>query len=509
MQADQGYDPRTGAPAGAPVPHTTTAAVDEICRTAAAAAPALAATSPPQRAALLRAASDALGSHTDEIVALADQETGLGAARLTGELTRTRRQWELFADAVTEGSYLEAIIDLPDPAAQPAPRPDLRRMLVPTGPVAVYAASNFPLAFSVPGGDTASALAAGCPVVVKAHPSHPGLSARIGAILTEALTAAGAPAGTLGLVYGQPAGVALVQHPAITAVAFTGSLAGGRALFDLACARPDPVPFYGELGALNPVVVTPGALAARAEQIVAGYTGSYLLGSGQFCTKPGLLFLPADHGLAPRLVEAVRGTTLGPLLNQRIQQGYGQTAAQLAAVPGVSSLLPDPPAADQPGWAAAPVLLSLSAATLVAYADQLLVECFGPASLLVEYADQTDLLAALDVLPGSLTASLHAEVDDEPDLTRAVLDRLVPRAGRVVVGGWPTGVAVTWATHHGGPWPATTHSGHTSVGVTAMRRFLRPVAFQDTPAALLPAPLREDNPWQIPRRVNGTLVLPG
>src|SRR5690606_8863220 len=241
-------------------------------------------------------------------------------------------------------------------------------------------------------------------------------------------------------------GVALVKDPAVTAVAFTGSLAGGRALYDLAAARPDPIPFYGELGALNPVVVTPGALAARADAIVSGFTGSYLLGSGQFCTKPGLLFLPAGHGLAGRLVEAAAGASVGPLLNQRIQQEYLRVAAELAAVPGVRRLLPDPPAADGPGWTATPTLLAVPAATLVAYADRLLTECFGPASLVVEYTDVVDVLAALDALPGSLTVSLHAEVDAQTELARAVLDRLVPRAGRVVIGGWPTGVAVTWAT---------------------------------------------------------------
>jgi NADP-dependent aldehyde dehydrogenase len=506
MTFDQGHDPRTGATVGEPVPHTAPADLDRTCRAAAAAAPALAAMTPGQRAGLLRAVAGALAEHADEIVACAEAETALGPTRLGGELTRTRLQLEMFAGVQEEGSYLEAVIDLPDPSAQPAPRPDLRRMLLPAGPVAVYAASNFPLAFSIAGGDTASALAAGCPVVVKAHPGHPGLSVLSGQIVAGALTAAGAPAGTFAVVSGMAAGRALVQHPAISAAAFTGSLTGGRALFDLAAARPDPIPFYGELGALNPVVVTAGALAARAGEIVAGFVGSYLLGSGQFCTKPGVLFLPAGHGLARQLTEAVAGAEIGPLLAARIQEGYGRTAAALAAVPGTRLLLGEAAEPAGPGWRASPVLLAVDAPTLVARAEELLVECFGPAALLVEYGSAEQLLAALDALPGSLTGSLHADLDAEAELATAVLDRLTVRAGRIIVGGWPTGVAVTWAMQHGGPWPATTNAAHTSVGVTAMRRFQRPVVYQSTPEAQLPPPLRDANPWRIPRRVNGTLL---
>ncbi|MPZ27443.1 MAG: aldehyde dehydrogenase family protein [Micromonosporaceae bacterium] len=506
MTADQGHDPRTGEPVGEPVPHTSPSELDRACRAAAAAVPALAAMPPADRAELLRAVAGALAEHAGELVPLADAETGLGHPRLTGELTRTRVQLEMFAGVLDEGSYLEAVIDLPDPAAQPAPRPDLRRMLLPIGPVAVYAASNFPFAFSIAGGDTASALAAGCPVIVKAHPGHPGLAARCGQVVTGALAAAGAPAGTFAVVHGLDAGRALVQHPAIAAAGFTGSLAGGRALFDLAAARPDPIPFYGELGSLNPVVITAGALADRADPIVAGFVGSYLLGSGQFCTKPGVVLLPAGHGLADRLATAVRQTDLGPLLNARIQTGYAQTAAALSAVPGVRSLLgPTAPPAG-PGAQAAPVLLAVDAPTLLDRADELLVECFGPASLLVEYATTEALLATLSALPGSLTATIHADPATETDLVTTLVDRLTARAGRVIFDGWPTGVAVTWAMHHGGPWPATTNAGHTSVGVTAIRRFQRPVVYQNAPDPLLPPALQDGNPWRIPRRVNGTLT---
>jgi acyl-CoA reductase-like NAD-dependent aldehyde dehydrogenase len=492
MAEDQGYDPRTGKPVGEPIPHTDAETLDRICAAAAAAAPGLAATSLTKRAELLHAAAEGLRAEQDAIVALADAETALGEGRLRGELVRTCVQLEMFADAVREGSFLDVIIDLPDPNARPAPRPDLRRMVVPLGPVAVFSASNFPLAFSVAGGDTASALAAGCPVVVKAHPGHPGTSRLVGEVLTGALSKA--PEGTFAVVYGVDAGSALVQHPAITAVGFTGSLRGGRALFDLANSRPDPIPFYGELGSLNPVVVSPGALARRRDAIVDGFVASFTLGNGQFCTKPGLLFVPAGHDLDDRLAAAVRATAIGPLLNARIEEGFRRTLASLAEVPGVHRVVE-----------ADATLLAVGAAGLAAR-PELLEECFGPAALLVEYSSTEELLTALNAVPGSLTAGLHVDPESEPELTATLLERLAGRAGRVLFDGWPTGVAVTWAMHHGGPWPATTSPLHTSVGVTAVRRFQRPVVYQNAPEQVLPAPLRNANPLGIPRRINGNLT---
>jgi acyl-CoA reductase-like NAD-dependent aldehyde dehydrogenase len=505
---DQGMNPYTGEPAGPPVPHATTSEVDGVATAAAAAAPALAALPLRERADLLHATAAALESARDEIVALADAETGLGATRLGGELTRTRVQLELFAEVVLEGSFLEAVIDLPDPVALPAPRPDLRRMLLPLGPVAVFSASNFPLAFSVAGGDTASALAAGCPVVVKAHSGHPGLSVLCGRIVAGALAAAGAPDGTFAVLHGTDAGRALVQHPAITAAGFTGSLAGGRALFDLASARPDPIPFYGELGSLNPAVITPGAIAARGAEVVKGFVASFTLGAGQFCTKPGLLFLPKGHGLDDALAEAVREASVGPLLNRRIHSAYGETAATLAGAPGVREVVA-PSDVEGPGWRVAPVLLAVGAADLVSRADTLLEECFGPAALVIEYGSAGELAAALDTLPGSLTATLHADPDTEGEFVQQLLDRFAGRAGRVIWDGWPTGVAVTWAMHHGGPWPATTNALHTSVGATSIRRWLRPVTYQGVPDQFLPEALRDANPLGIPRRINGRLSLDG
>jgi len=506
--ADQGMNPYTGEPAGPPVPHTSAEDLDRICQAAARAAADLAALPLDRRAELLRAAAAGLEKNRDEIVALADAETGLGATRLGGELTRTRVQLELFADVVLEGSFLEATIDLPDPGALPAPRPDLRRMLLPLGPVAVFSASNFPLAFSVTGGDTASALAAGCPVVVKAHSGHPGLSVLCGRIVGAALAEAGAPDGTFAVVHGTDVGRALVQRPAITAAGFTGSVTGGRALFDLASARPDPIPFYGELGSLNPAVITPAAVAARGADLVREFVGSFTLGAGQFCTKPGLLFLPKGHGLDDALRAAVGAASVGPLLNKRIHSGYGDTAAALAAVPGVRAVVAATEV-EAAGYRVAPVLLAVSATDLVERADTLLEECFGPAALIIEYGSAGELGAALDALPASLTATLHADAAAEDELARQLLARFTGRAGRVIWGGWPTGVAVTWAMHHGGPWPATTAPLHTSVGATSIRRWLRPIAYQGVPDQFLPDALRNANPLGIPRRINGVLSPDG
>ncbi len=492
---DQGYDPRTGLAVGDPVPHTGTEEVDRLAATAAAAAPALA--SLDGRADRLRAVAAALEESREELVETADRETALGPARLNSELTRASVQFELFADAVDEGSFLDIVIDLPDPSARPAPRPDLRRMMVPIGPVAVYAASNFPFAFSVAGGDTASALAAGCPVIVKAHPGHPRTSVVSAHVLARVLQP-----GEFAMVHGLEAGRDLVRHPAIAAAGFTGSVAGGRALFDLAQSRPDPIPFYGELGSLNPTVVTPAALASTADAVVAGFVGSFLLGSGQFCTKPGLLFLPEGHGLDGALATAVAGASVGPLLNERIAEGYNRGVGTLRNSADVRPVVA-PSTPESGGWSVAPSLFAVSAAAFLKHRGALLEECFGPTALIVEYASADQLLEALDAVPGSLTTTLHADSTQEPQLVDRLLARAANRAGRVVWGAWPTGVAVTAAQHHGGPWPATTSALHTSVGTAAIRRFLRPVAYQGVPDSVLPPALRQDNSLGLPRRVNG------
>jgi NADP-dependent aldehyde dehydrogenase len=500
----QTYDPRTGARRHAGVEATTAEEVAAVCARAAEAAEELADldTWPlDRRAALLRRIADRIDAHAGELAALADTETALGEARLTGEVARTTGQLRLMADAVEEGSFLEVIVDPADPGATP-PRPDLRRMLRPIGPAGVFSASNFPFAFSVAGGDTAAALAAGCPVVVKAHSGHVLTSARTGALVAEALEDSGAPPGTFAVVYGREAGRLLVTDPAIKAVGFTGSLAGGRALYDLAVARPDPIPFYGELGSLNPVVVTPAAVAARGPEIVTGFAGSFTLGAGQFCTKPGLLLLPAGHGLGPALAEAVADVPPAVLLTPAIKEGFGDATDRLAAGDGVQVLAGTPDTAPL----ALPARLYTASAAAVVADPALLDECFGPASLVVEWSSEDDLFAVLDVISGSLTATIHAEPADDELLAQRLLARLRRLAGRIVWNGWPTGVAVTWSMHHGGPWPATTDPLHTSVGVTSLRRFLVPVVYQNTPPALLPAPLRDPS---LPHRTGGRLTASG
>jgi NADP-dependent aldehyde dehydrogenase len=490
----QTYDPRTGALHDTDVGATTAGEVADLCARAAAAAEELGDLDVwplDRRAGLLRRIADRIDAHAGELAALADTETALGEPRLTGEITRTTGQLRLFAEAVDEGSFLEVIVDPADPTATP-PRPDLRRMLQPIGPVGVFSASNFPFAFSVAGGDTAAALAAGCPVVVKAHSGHVLTSARVAALVADALDESGAPPGTFAVVYGREAGRLLVTDPAIKAVGFTGSLAGGRALYDLAVSRPDPIPFYGELGSLNPVVVTPAAVAARGPEIVAGFAGSFTLGAGQFCTKPGLLLLPAGHGLSDELAAAVADVPAAVLLTPAIKDGFGDATTRLAAGDDVHVLAGTP---ESSALAVPARLYSAPAAAIVAD-PSLLDECFGPAALVVEWSSEDDLFAVLDVIAGSLTATIHAEIDEPSDaaFARRLLPRLRRLAGRIVWNGWPTGVAVTWSMHHGGPWPATTNPLHTSVGVTSMRRFLVPVVYQNAPPSLLPLPLRDGGP---------------
>lgn len=481
---------------------TATLSLTELTAAATAAAKISAAASDTERAGWLNAVADALDANAAELVDIADAETSLGAPRLTGEVARTTGQLRLFARVITEGSYLEAIIDHADPAATP-PRPDLRRILKPIGPVAVFSASNFPFAFSVAGGDTASALAVGCPVIVKAHSGHLRLSERTGEIVAEALRGAGAPDGLFALVHGREVGTALVQDPAIKAVGFTGSIPGGRALFDLATSRPDPIPFYGELGSLNPVVITAAALQARSAELAAGLAGSFTLGAGQFCTKPGLVFIPAGTQFAMEVAEASKDKPALGMLTSRIAEAYPDGLRAFASVDGVdvvSGTVEQDAAED----GAAPVVFSTTAAKVLERPEQLLEECFGPTTILIEYTDQDELSAVLAKVPGSLTATLHAQPGED---IAGLAEQLSGLAGRVLFEGWPTGVAVNWAQQHGGPYPATT-SLFTSVGATAVRRFQRPVAYQDAPEAVLHPALREDNPLQIPRRVDGELQLP-
>ncbi len=500
-------DPRTGLPVEDVAPESSPADVDAAVRGALRASPALAALGSEGRARLLEAIADELEAEREALVPLADRETALGPARLNGELTRTTYQLRFMASVIRDGAHLEIVID----HAHDAPMgrlADLRRLLAPMGPVAVFGASNFPFAFSVAGGDTAAALAAGCPVVVKAHSSHPALSAAVHRTLIRACGLAGMPAETVGLVFGRAAGNALVTHPGVRAVAFTGSTAGGRALFDLAVSRPDPIPFYGELGSLNPLAVTPAAAAERAVAIAEGWVGSFTLGAGQFCTKPGLALVPAGpDGDAFRDAAVAKAASIGMawMLNGSIRTSYLAGTARLAAVPGsVSHRAPAP--ADAAGFAVMPTLVEVMTTDLRAEGSPLLEECFGPAAVLARYADADDLVDVLGRMEGSLTASLHIG-EGETALPGRLLAVAAGFAGRVLVNGYPTGVAVNWAMQHGGPWPASTNAGHTSVGATSIRRFLRPVSYQDVPEGLLPDELRDANPLRLPRRLDGRLEV--
>ncbi|MBG0830199.1 aldehyde dehydrogenase family protein [Planomonospora sp. ID67723] len=472
--------------------------VGRACREAEALLPLLDVSGPPGRAALLEAMADALDARVDDLVAAADAETALGPPRLTGEVARTSGQLRLFAEALREGSFLDVRLDAADGV-----KPDLRRMNVPLGVVGVFSASNFPFAFSVGGGDTASALAAGCPVIVKAHSLHPETSELTLAALQEGARGAGFPAEVVQLVHGREAGVALVRNPLVKAVGFTGSIPGGRFLYDIAKARPEPIPFYGELGSLNPLVVTPGAAARRTEEIAAGLVASATLGAGQFCVKPGLVLAPADGALVEEM--ARHFTELDPqvLLGDGIRESFTTGAGEREVIPGVRVA-----ATGQVGGERQVTARLLTGPVSALNASELLLEeCFGPMTVVLTYGDEDELLHALAATPGNLTATLHSEPEEEK-LAARIMTVMRDRAGRLVFDAYPTGVAVGWAQQHGGPYPATTEPSTTSVGTAAIFRFLRPVVYQNCPAHLLPEALRDDNPWRLPRRLNGMLTLP-
>jgi acyl-CoA reductase-like NAD-dependent aldehyde dehydrogenase len=498
-------DPSTGEP-GAAFEEATRADVHEAVTAAHEAFRAGELRDPAARAAFLRAAARRLRAAGDEIVAVAGSETGLPEARLRGELERTAGQLEAFAAVVDAGDYVEAIIDTPDPDAKPIPRPDVRRMLVPIGPVAVFGASNFPLAFSTAGGDTASALAAGCPVIVKGHPSHPGTSAVVARELSAAAAESGLPGATFALLQasGIEVGEALVDEPAIAAVGFTGSFAGGKALYDRAAARERPIPVFAEMGSVNPIVVTEAALAERGAAIAEGLATSVASFGGQLCTKPGIVFVPAGEAgdaFAADLGARLAGSDPQVLLNERLRDALAHRVAELGglaeAVDGVAE-------AAEPGFRFRPAAYR-AAATAVREHPELLEERFGPVVLLLTYGSRDELLDALVRVDGQLTGTIHAQASDA-DLVALLAAALGERSGRLIFDGFPTGVAVTHGMHHGGPFPATTAPAHTSVGMTAIRRFLRPVAFQNAPAHVLPPELQDANPLGIWRRVDGELT---
>ncbi|HEX7071321.1 MAG TPA: aldehyde dehydrogenase (NADP(+)) [Rhodothermales bacterium] len=487
-----GFDPARGVVLEPEFIQATSTEIEEACIAAREAYSADRRRPPADRARLLEEIAREIEAIGEALITRVMAETALPEARVTGERGRTTAQLRMFAELVRDGSWVDVRIVEADPRRTPLPRPDIRRMLMPLGPVAVFGASNFPLAFSVAGGDTASALAAGCPVVVKAHPAHPGTSELVGRAIQRAVSTCGFHPGTFSLIHGVDPDVSLslVQHPAIKAVGFTGSLRAGRALFDAAAARPEPIPVFAEMGSVNPVFLLKGALEKRREEIVRGLVGSMTLGAGQFCTKPGVVFAVGspelDEALA-LLQAAVRETPTFTMLHGGIGEGYRRGCREVAMVPGVA-MLAQSDAASGDGATATAVMHATDDDTFLAQ-PRLHEEVFGPLAVLVRCRDEESLLRCALALEGNLTATIHGS---EEDVLRneALLHALEERVGRLIFNGFPTGVEVCSAMQHGGPYPATTDVRFTSVGTAAIYRFARPIAYQGFPAALLPKALR-------------------
>jgi NADP-dependent aldehyde dehydrogenase len=467
---------------------------DEVDRAARAAEEAFATygwTSREERAAFLEAIAEEIDARGDDITRLGCAETGLPEARLQGERGRTTGQLRLFAGHIRAGTYLDRRYDAALPDRQPLPRPDMKMVQRPIGPVAVFGASNFPLAFSTAGGDTASALAAGCPVIVKGHPAHPATGEILADAIADAIARCGMPAGTFSLIHGtsHELGGALVQHPLINAVGFTGSLGAGRALFDLCAARPVPIPFFGELGSVNPVFVMPNALVQRGAELGAAWAESLTMGVGQFCTNPGIVVAPEGAGLdafAKAATDALEAAGEAVMLTDGIANAFRRGVAEVGSVSGVQELLKSN--CDRRN--AAPAVYKVDAETWLTN-DALAEEVFGPLGILVTNSGPEQMLEVARSLQGQLTATLQMDEADT-DTARAFVPVLERKAGRMLVNGFPTGVEVADAMVHGGPYPASTNFGATSVGTLAIRRFLRPVCYQNMPDALLPGDLNSN-----------------
>ncbi|MDB6182457.1 aldehyde dehydrogenase (NADP(+)) [Paracoccus fistulariae] len=476
------------APAHGPVHDFASGQVDLVNRAADAAEQAFeiyAHTTREERAAFLEAIADEIDARGDQVTEIGTQETALPEGRLQGERGRTTGQLRLFAQHIRDGAYLDRRHDGALPDRQP-PRPDLRLIQRPIGPVAVFGASNFPLAFSTAGGDTASALAAGCPVIVKGHPAHPGTGEIIAEAIHAAIQKTGMPAGVFSFIHGDTheVGKALVEHPLIKAVGFTGSLRGGRALFDLCAARPEPIPFFGELGSINPCFVLPAAMQARSAAIAEGWVGSLTLFAGQFCTNPGLLVLPEEgaDAFAEAAARALEAVAEQVMLTDGMAQSYRDGAGR------VGKLASPVAQADSHGRNARPNVYRTGAEDFLR--DHTLgEEVFGPMGLIVTTRDADQMIQLARGLEGQLTATLQMD-DGDTELAARLMPVLERKAGRVLANGWPTGVEVADAMVHGGPYPASTNFGATSVGTMAIRRFLRPVSYQNIPEALLPPDLR-------------------
>lgn len=510
----QGYeaftsvDPRTKAASSVQFLNATDDEIDLAVREAARAFKTMRLAPAAVRAAFLESVADEIEKLGAELIKMADAETGLGQPRLEGERGRTTSQLRLFAHLLREGSFVEAIIDTAIPDRTPAPRPDIRRMLIPLGPVAVFGASNFPLAFSVAGGDTASAFAAGCPVIVKAHPGHPGTSELVARAILAAGEQHGLPPGFFSMLQGDTVrvGQTLVEHPQLEAVGFTGSLRGGRALFDTAAKRPRPIPVYAEMGSTNPIVISPQALASRGDDIAVGLVNSVTLGCGQFCTKPGLVFVvdnATSKAFIARVAELMAQRQPGVLLNQAVLSHLSAAVEHTRATGSVSEWTASDTAPSD-GYSFPTTVFKTTAEQFTRDAS-LQTEHFGPVTMFVTCPTPDALLEAVESLHGNLTATVHSEAR-ETAFTSELFSRLREKAGRLIWNGFPTGVEVGYAMQHGGPYPATTAPQTTSVGVTAIKRFLRPVAFQNLPDSLLPEALQDANPLNIWRVVDGQLT---
>ncbi|MGX1162779.1 NADP-dependent aldehyde dehydrogenase [Arthrobacter sp. SLBN-100] len=482
----------------------------EATAAAAAAYPSFSTLDPEIHAAFLETIADNIEAIGEELIIRAGQETGLPAARLTGERARTTGQLRLFAAVVRQGDFRGVRVDPALPERTPLPRADIRQRQIPLGPVAVFGASNFPLAFSTAGGDTASALAAGCPVVFKAHNAHPGTGELVGQAVVKAVKDCGLHPGVFSLVYGPGSsiGQALVADPAIKAVGFTGSQSAGIALMRTAAARREPIPVYAEMSSLNPVFVFPGALNGSAEQIdalaqqyVTAVTGS----SGQLCTSPGLLFAPEGEPgdkLAAAVGRAVSACAGQTMLTEGIAGSWNAGTEALGSAAGVDLIGQGLAGATKN--APAPTIFGTQVKEFVSN-SVLHEEIFGAASLVIRYGSVEELIAAANRLEGQLTASLQLTEEDYPTAA-PLIPALEQKVGRIIVNGWPTGVEVGHAMVHGGPFPATSDSRTTSVGTLAINRFLRPVAYQNLPQELLPVPLQDANPWHLNRRIDGDVV---
>lgn len=482
--------------------HASSEDVARACSLASDAALAMARLKGSEKAHFLRDLADRIDGLTDQLVETMTLETGLPEPRVRGETGRTISQLRMFADLVEEGSWVDARIDRAQPDRQPIPKPDLRSMNRPVGPVGVFCASNFPLAFSVAGGDSASAWAAGCPVIVKAHHAHPGTALLVGSAVVDSVRSCGLPEGAFSLIFGdgRTVGQALVKHPAIKAVGFTGSRSGGRALFELAAQRGEPIPVYAEMSSVNPLFILPGMSDEKMAEIAIGLQGSATLGVGQFCTNPGIVFYPAGEGgqsFVGTFLEKMKSTPSAPMLHSGIRESYGVGLDALASCSGVELLLSASSNKGPGGCHAEATVLATDSASFMAN-DRMLDEVFGPSTLLVSYESADDLERVMQSMEGQLTASLFGLEEDLPRF-ESLLDQLETKAGRVLFNQFPTGVEVCSAVVHGGPYPATTDGRSTSVGTGAILRFARPVCYQGFPDELLPEELQNENPMSLKR----------